>query len=97
MERPTPSLPPKFAPHVQTEPSDLRTTVPRAPPQMDTTSAPNAMTGNVNVSAQRIVCALSFIGADILSDQARVSHFSFSQRVRLRLQRNKVVAQEENT
>src|ERR1041385_5841845 len=78
-ERPTPNLPPKVAPHVQTVPSDLRTTVPRAPPQMDTTSAaPNAMTGNVNISAQRIVCALRFIGADILSDQSRISHFSLA-------------------
>src|SRR6266550_6578421 len=50
MERPTPSLPPKFAPHVQTVPSDLRTTVPRAPPQMDTTSAQNATKGIAKVS-----------------------------------------------
>src|ERR1035438_3291834 len=37
---PIPSLPSKFAPHVQTVPSDLRMMVPRAPPQTDTTSAP---------------------------------------------------------
>src|SRR5690348_7905961 len=40
---PTPSLPPgRFAPHVHTVPSDLRTMVPLAPPQTDVTSAPDA-------------------------------------------------------
>src|SRR5437016_101415 len=34
-----PSLPEKLAPHVHTVPSDLRTIVPRAPPQRETTSA----------------------------------------------------------
>src|SRR6185312_12329469 len=80
MERPTPSLPPKFAPQVQTVPSDLRTTVPRAPPQMDTTSAPNAVKGNAKVSIPRTACALRFIGGCILSARSRISHFSFSQR-----------------
>src|SRR5947209_11967143 len=49
---PVPSLPPIFPPHVQTVPSDLRTTVPLAPPQMEITSAAgHAETTNPKTSA----------------------------------------------
>src|SRR6266478_3737200 len=40
-----PSLPKPPLPHVQTVPSDLRMMVPRAPPQMETTSAERATRG----------------------------------------------------
>src|SRR4051812_17757737 len=50
-ERPMPSFPLKLAPQVQTVPSDFFTTVLRAPPQMETTSAPNPAIGIATASA----------------------------------------------
>src|ERR1700722_10449990 len=58
-----PSLPPKFAPHVQTVPSDLRMTVPRAPPQMEMTSVPRANKAKEKTSNPTAICLRYFICA----------------------------------
>src|SRR5437879_5161848 len=57
-----PSLPKLPAPHVHTVPSDLRITVPRAPPQMETTSAETATMGvaKANVASTPILAHEAF-------------------------------------
>src|SRR4051812_17838459 len=64
-----PSLPKPSAPHVHTVPSDLRMSVPLAPPQRETTSAETAAKGIGKVSIQRALIpienALAFCQASM--------------------------------
>src|SRR4051794_25787764 len=56
-----PSLPPIFDPHVHTVPSDLRTIVPRAPPQVEMTSAADA----AHKAEQNTMAETAFIKSNI--------------------------------
>src|SRR6266567_3189471 len=85
---PLPSWPKILAPQVQTVPSDFLTTVPRAPPQMETTSAQNTTTGITKISIPTTAEVRYFIGASIFYSTRLTSHqplFAFSDFVSPRL------------